>query len=184
MFSTVHTMGAPLWWRELGWRDADAAIPGMLLLMGGALALLLSRITAGLTTEGQPAERLRAALGAMVVLTCFFAGVNYSYRWIFILWPALWLWRLSRSALLPGRQIWAARMACLLVGLSLWRDGLFCLTVNILPPRELAWLDDAQKSFRLWSQPLDWLLMMLLAGWLLEGVRATVREWWGGRYNR
>jgi hypothetical protein len=184
MFSTVHTMGAPLWWREFGWRDADVAVPGMLLVTAAALALSLGRITAGLTTDGQPAERLRAALGAIIVLVCFFAGVNYAYRWIFVLWPALWLWRQAGDASLPGRQRWPASVSCLLIALCLWHDGLFCLTINLLPPRELAWLDGVQKCFRQWTQPLDWLLMMLLAGWLLEGALTTVREWWAERHAR
>ena len=54
--------------------------------------------------------------------------------------------------------------------------------VNLLPPRDPVWLNQVQLTYRLWTQPLHWLLMMLLAGWLLEGARASVREWWAGRH--
>ena len=42
-------------------------------------------------------------------------------------------------------------------------------------------IDALQVSWRLWTQPLHWALMFLLAGWLLEGVLATGREWRAAR---
>ena len=182
--STVHTMGAPLWWRELGWRDSDSAVPGMLLILVMAGVLALGRITVGLSTHGKPPERLRAALGAIMLLTCFVAGVSYAYRWIFIVWPALWLWRRATEVSLPGRQRRVARAGCALVLLCLWLDGIFCLIVNRgLPPMGMARLDHLQSVWLLWTQPLDWLLMVGLAGWLLEAALATVREWWNARHE-
>jgi len=117
-----------------------------------------------------------------VLLTCFAAGVNFAYRWIFILWPALWIWRQAGDGLLPGRQRWAARVGCVLIGLCLWLDGALCVGVNLLPPRDPAWINHVQFVFRLWTQPLHWMLMILFAGWLLEGVRASVGEWWATRH--
>jgi hypothetical protein len=184
--STVHTMGAPLWWRELGWKDADSALPGLLLVIGAAVALALARVTVGLVTQGKPPERLRAALGAIVLLTCFVAGVNYAYRWIFVLWPALWLWRRAADVALPNRQRWAARAGCALILLCLWLDGVLCLVVNkVLPILSGARLnlDHLQSVWRLWTQPMDWLLMLLFAGWLVEAGLATVREWWSLRHE-
>jgi hypothetical protein len=182
--STVHTMGAPLWWRELGWKDADSAVPSFLLIVAAAAVLALGRITVGLVTHGKPPERLRAALGAIVLLTCFASGVNYAYRWIFIIWPALWLWREATDVSLPGRSRRAAQAGCALVLLSLWLDGLLCLTVNrFMPVMSEAGLVHLQIVWRLWTQPVDWLLMMLLAGWLLEGGLTTVREWWSLRHE-
>lgn len=181
--STVHTMGAPLWGRELGWKDADSALPGLLLLIAAAAALALGRFTVGLAGRGEPRERLRAALGALMVLTCFVAGVNYAYRWIFVIWPALWLWRQAADATLPGRERWVARTACALVLLCLWLDGILCFALNeFVPIMTKARLDEVQSTWRLWTQPLHWCLMLLLAGWLLEGVLATVREWWSARH--
>ncbi len=181
--SSVHVMGAPLAWRDLGWKDRESALPGVLLIVAGAVALALGRITVGLVTRGEPRERLRAALGAIVILTCFAAGVNYAYRWIFILWPALWLWRQAVAGVQPLRQLWAARFGCALIGVCLWLDGCLCVAVNLLPPRDPAWIGHVQLVFRQWTQPLHWLLMLLLAGWLLEAGLATVREWWDERHH-
>jgi hypothetical protein len=180
--SGVHVMGAPLWWRDLGWKDAESALPGVIVLAAGAAVLALGRLTAGLASRGEPRERFRAALGAMVVLTCFAVGVNFSYRWIFIIWPALWLWRQAGDASRSSRQRLAARLACGLIGLCVWLDGALCVVVNLLPPRGQPWIDHVQLVFRQWTQPLHWLLMMLLAGWLLEAAAATVREWWDERH--
>jgi len=176
--SGVHVMGAPLWWRDLGWSDQASALPGCLLIAAGAAVLALSRVTAGLAKRGEPQECLRAALGILVLLTCFAAGVNFAYRWIFILWPALWVWRQAGDRSLPGRQRWAARAGCALIGLCLWHDGVLCVVVNLLPPHDPAWINRVQLIFRLWTQPLDWMLMILFAGWLLEGAQASLREWW------
>jgi hypothetical protein len=180
--SGMHVMGAPLWWRDLGWKDTESALPGVLLLVAGAVAFALARVTTGLASRGEPRDRLRAALGTTVLLTCFAVGGNFSYRWIFILWMALWLWRQARDVSLPRREFWAARLGCALVGLCFWLDGALCVVVNLLGPRDQAWIDHVQLVFRQWTQPLHWLLMILLAGWLLEAAVATVREWWAERH--
>ena len=183
--SGVYTMGAPLWWRDLGWKDQESALPSLLLIAIPALALAGSRVTAGLTTRGQPRERLLAALGAIVLLTCFLAGVNYAYRWIFVLWPACWLWRQAAEASLPLRQRWAVRLGCALVLVCLWMDGVFCATVNLfLSHYGQVWIDQLDPVWRNWTQPLHWLLMILLAGWLVEGALATAREWWSLRHEQ
>ncbi len=183
--SGIYTMGAPLWWRDLGWTDKDSALPSMLLILIPALVLALGRTTAGLATRGEPRERLLAALGAIVLLTCFLAGVNYAYRWIFVLWPSLWLWRQSKDDSLPGRQRCAGRLGCGLVLLCLWLDGILCLTVNLFFPQySQDWQGHLAVIWRRWTQPLDWLLMMLLAGWLLEGALASGKEWWGLRREK
>lgn len=181
--SGVHVMGASLLWRDLGWQDTVTALPSVGLILLGAIALVLGRFTTGLAIRGEPRDLLRAALGAIVVLTCFVAGVNYAYRWIFILWPALWLWRQSCMESLPSRQRMAARVACALIGLCLWLDGGLCVVVNLLPPHDADWVNHVQLVYRRWSQPLAWLLMMMLAGWLLEAALATIQEWWSARHE-
>lgn len=179
--SGVYTMGAPLWWRDLGWTDARSALPGLvgIGLLAGVLARL--RLTTGLAGPGRPQERLLAAIGATVVLACFLAGVNYAYRWIFVLWPAAWFWRQARDDSLPGRPRAGAALTCALVAVAVWQDGLLCFFLNALPPLGAARVEHAQLVFRLWTQPLQWLLMGLLAGWLLEGALALVRERTGAR---
>ncbi len=172
----VYTMGAPIWWRDLGWTDAQARIPGVLLLAAAGALLAWSGTTVGLAARGEPRERLLAALGAVLLLACFVTAVNFAYRWIFIVWIALWLWRRGHEQA-AARQRWAARFACWLVFPCLWLDGVFCVVVNRLPPQSQAWVDHLQLVYRAWTQPLHWLLMALFAGWLLEGVLATARAW-------
>lgn len=173
--SGIYTMGAPLWWRDLGWNDPLPVLPGLVglgLLAGGLVWL---RLTTGLAEHGEPRERMLAAIGACVLLACFLAGMNYAYRWIFVLWPAVWVWRLARDGSLPGRQRLVAGLACGLMVLAVWGDGIFCVFINALPPLDRAKIDHAQLIFRLWTQPLQWLLMGLLAGWLLEGVLVILK---------
>jgi len=174
--SGAYTMGAPLWWRDLGWKDAESALPGVLLLVLLASGLTRLRVTTGLADQGSMQERLLAAIGATVIVACFIVGVNYAYRWIFVLWPAFWLWRRAADGSLTGRQRQVAALACALVALAVWGDGVFCAIINALPPHGTPWVDRALLIYRLCMQPLIWLLMALLAGWLLEGALAIVWE--------
>ncbi|HEX2862219.1 MAG TPA: hypothetical protein VHN79_11290, partial [Lacunisphaera sp.] len=175
--SGIHTMGAPLLWRDLGWTDGQSALPGMGLLFLLGCGFAGARITTGLAVAGDVRDRLLAAMGAAVILACFVAGMNYAYRWIFALWPAFWLWRQAGDDSLPRGKRRIAALGCGLMGLAFWQDGIFCVAINALPPRSAAWVDQAQLIYRLWTQPLQWLLMGLLAGWLLEGVAAIAGEW-------
>lgn len=182
--SGVYTMGAPLLLRDLGWQDGDSGVLGVLVIFVGASVLVATRVTTGLATQQAPAERLRAALGAIVLLTCFVVGMNYAYRWVFVVWPAFWLWRQSLDGSLPRLKRRVARLGCTLVALCLWLDGGFCLTVNSLPfsPDESR-LQRWQFLWRLWTQPVYWLLMILFAGWLLEGALQSVKGWWNLRHE-
>ena len=175
--SGVYAMGAPLLWRDLGWSDASSALPGVLLIVAMAGVFAWSGVTFGLGQKGEPRERMRAAIGCIVLLTCFSAGVNYAYRWIFIVWPAIWIWRQTHDQTVSERQRWAARVACGLIVVCLWVDGLFCLKLNRMPPIAEATLIHMQLVLRAWTQPLHWLLMGLFAGWLLEAGWATLCEW-------
>lgn len=180
--SGVYTMGAPMLWRDRGWTDTESLLPGLVVVAGAALVLVGVRATMGLAERGAPQERLLAALGAVVLLTCFLVGMNYSYRWVFLLWPSFWLWRQAADSTLPGRQRWAARLACALAMVCLWGDGCLCASINIFNPyHSPAWQEHVLLLWRLWTQPLHWLLMILLAGWLVEGALATGREWWSLR---
>ncbi len=177
--SGIYTMGAPLWWRDFGWKDGAAALPGLLVIVGAALVLAFTGVTRGLTERGVARERLLAAVGASVLLACFLAGVNYAYRWIFVLWPAFWLGRQAVDTVLPRRERVAAWVACGLVLACLWMDGLLAVVVNLFFAQYApAWQEHLDVVWRKWTQPLHWFLMMLLAGWLCEGALATVREWW------
>ncbi|MES1194897.1 MAG: hypothetical protein ABUL65_03310, partial [Opitutus sp.] len=78
---------------------------------------------------------------------------------------------------------WVARAGCALVLLSVWQDGMLCLVVNrFMPAMSKPQVNELASTWWLWTQPVHWLLMMLLAGWLLEGALAAAREWWGERH--
>ena len=100
---------------------------------------------------------------------------------IFIFWVALWLWRQSVSGAGATREVWTARAACLLLMLSLWLDGLLCFFCNRIMPLQPDQFNAVDAPWRLATQPLQWGLMILLAGWLLEGALANAREWWEAR---
>ncbi len=175
--SGVHTMGAPLLGRELGWSDQTTQWLSLFVLALGAIGLVRGRFTTGLAARGEPRERMLAVMGAILLLACFVAGVNYAYRWIFIFWTALWLWRQSASRAGTGREIRTARVACALAMACLWLDGALCVVFNRILPLPQAQFAGLDAPWRLLTQPLHWGLMMLLAGWLLEGALATAKEW-------
>jgi hypothetical protein len=174
--SGVHTMGAPLIGRDFGWTDPVSQKAGLLVIAAGAVALALGRFTTGLASRGELRERVLAVVGTVPLLACFVSGVNYAYRWIFIFWIALWIWRQATSPGGTARETATARVACVLVVLCVWLDGLLCLVCNRfvrLSPEQFSSLDPA---WRLFTQPLHWILMTLLAGWLLEGALAIAKE--------
>ncbi|MBI2498167.1 MAG: hypothetical protein HYV75_09765 [Opitutae bacterium] len=176
--SGIQTLGAALLWRDLGWSDVAARYAAPVVLALGATLLVRTRCTAGLASRGELKERLPAALGVIVVLACFVAGVSYMYRWIFALGMALWLWRRAGEPAEPMRMRWSFRLGCGLMFFCFWCDGLLCLVVNLfLPPLSPVQTSALLVEWRWWTQPLHWLLMMLLSGWLLEAGLATWSEW-------
>lgn len=182
--SGIYTMGAPMLWRDWGWADNESMLPGLIVTLTAATGFALTRITTGLAIRGEPGERRVAALGGFVLLACFLAGMNYAYRWVFAVWPALWLWRQAADAALPARERWAARLACALVVVCLWGDGCLAAVINtFIPYHSPAWLERVKLGWRIWTQPMHWLLMLLLAGWLLEGAVTSLREWWSSRHE-
>lgn len=179
--SGVHTMGAPLLGRDLGWPDQTSQVLGAVVLAIGALVLVRGRFTTGLAKRGEPRELMLAALGAILLLACFLAGVNYAYRWIFIFWMALWVWRQAAPGAGTNREIRTAQVACALLMFALWSDGALCFFFNRIMPLLPTQFANVDRPWRLLTQPLHWALMMLFAGWLLEAVLAHVREWWDAR---
>ncbi len=179
--SGVHTLGAPLLGRDLGWSDKVSQGLSLAVLVAGATVLARGRFTAGLATRGAPRERMLAVAGAILLLACFVAGVSYAYRWIFIFWMALWVWRQWTGGAGSPREIRTARTASILVMVCLWSDGALCLFFNRIVPLQPSQFAHLDVWWRLLTQPLHWALMVLFAGWLLEGALATVQEWWRAR---
>jgi hypothetical protein len=178
ILSSLHEMGAPLLGREFGWSDPTSQAVWLLAAVLAALVLASGRFTVGLATQGRPGDRLLAALGVIVLLACFAAGVNYAYRWIFSLWMVLWLWRQAAGLAATARTRWTVRLGLGLLFFCFWSDGILCFVVNVLLPSTSMIRPDAlQVTWRLWTQPLHWLLMLLLAGWLLEALAVILQEW-------
>ena len=176
--SGINTLGAALLGRDLGWSDMISLAVCLLVLAAGASGLAWGRFTVGLAGRGELKERLPAVLGIIVLLACFMAGVSYAYRWIFALWMALWLWRRSDEPAETARAHGTFQLGVALLLFCFWCDGALCLVVNLfLPPLPQARVDALQFTWRLWTQPLHWILMLLLSGWLLEAAVTTVREW-------
>lgn len=180
--SWFYTFGAAVLGRDLGWPDSSSPVIGTAILALGAFVLAKGRLTVGLASRGLPGERLLATMGAVVLLGCFMMGVSYAYRWIFVLWMALWLWRRACEPAGEVRQRWVFRLGVGLVIFCLWSDGLMCLVINrLLTPMTEDRLVEVQAVWRWCTQPWHWLLMGLFAGWLLEAAYAIGKEWWLGR---
>jgi hypothetical protein len=171
---TIHVFGAQLIWREVAPDRPAVAASAVVLLVLGAVLAWRRGWTSGLAgaARGPEGERLMFAVGACVLVGCFLAGTSYAYRWIFGLWLWPWLWREA----VAGRTAARLALGCWLV--NLWADGSLGLVLNsfnLSYRPELGW--------RLLVQPLCWILMVLLAGWLLEAVVAQARAWREQRHS-
>ncbi len=174
--ATVHVWGARIWPQDLGL--GTTATLGFL-----AIALMAGSMLAGwlgfrsMPVPQRPESETAFMLGVVVLGACFAAGANYGYRWIFAVWLGPWLLERLRDTGLPAPERRAAWLAWWLVPLVLWLDGLLCLLVNTgglrVPGLSYAGL---QLGWRLLTQPLHWLLFVLLGGALL-GILRTPDRW-------
>jgi hypothetical protein len=168
---SVYLFGSPIVWRDLA-LSRGVTLALSTVLMGLAAWWLVRRgLTRGLgdDTSGARDERWSFAIGALLLTGCFLAGTSFAYRWVFAVWLWPWLWRQAGGTTSPA----VAKIALGLLLLSLWQDGLYCLGINLwlhrLPPNlELGW--------RYFTQPANWLLIALLAGWLLEAGLRVLRD--------
>jgi hypothetical protein len=124
------------------------------------------------------AEWLYFALGASLLTACFFSAANFAYRWIFSIWMAPLLWRLSNdAAAAPGVRRVAAATAALLF-LMLWGGPLAALVLNVLHVRGARMETIAAFSdgyFRV-EQPFAWAFFTCLIGFLTHFVRSTLQR--------
>ena len=108
-------------------------------------------------------------IGGLLLLGCFLAGTSFAYRWIFALWLAPWLW----SQATRGANRGIAKLALVALAVSLWQDGLFCTTVHLWLPTIGPTVETAWRRL---TQPINWILMSLIAGWLFEAALSMIRE--------
>lgn len=165
---SVYLFGSPVIWRELGLSRGVTGALSLSLVGLAATWLVRRRLTVGLGDESEAVDgRTWAfAVGALLLGGCFLAGTSFAYRWVFSLWLLPWLWHAAAGNSRPV----VAKITLSLLLLSLWQDGLYCLVLNLWLQRDLPLLDTIWLYF---SHTVNWILIALLAGWLLEaGVRA------------
>ncbi len=161
----VHHLGAEILLRDLDCDGKWARILGAAVVLGGGAWLWKSgrtRVTEPVTGHG--GELIAFAMGASILLSCFLARANHGYRWVYVVLLLPWLWRSQPTESRTGRTMQVARMLVLVVP---WLDGIYCVVLNTLfgplpPDVVVRWT----HYWRLVTQPLHWVLMMLLAGWL------------------
>jgi hypothetical protein len=171
----VHHLGAEILLRDLDCNGRWARILGAAIVLGAGAWLWRS----GRTRVAEPAtdrggELIAFAMGAAILLSCFLARANHGYRWIYVVLLLPWLWR-GRPTEPRAQRIW--RLTRILAMTVPWLDGIYCIVLNTLfgplpPDVVMRWT----HYWRLVTQPLQWILMMLLAGWLWD---IFARAWSG-----
>ncbi len=167
----VYTFGAPIIFRDLGWTPPVAMGAGLGLLVVAATVCWWRGWFIRLDNPADDrVERLAFACGAALLVGCFLAGISHAYRLIFALMLAPLLWQAS-----AGRK---ARWPAVLLLAAMWQDGLYCLAANLfIGPMRLNELLRLQWFWRLVSQPLVWISLVLLASTLGELVRTAWSDW-------
>jgi hypothetical protein len=166
----LMTFGAGNLLEAMGLRGGQTAAVSVI----AALAIALGFFRARLFTDWKisPEDRacwLQFVLGAILLTSCFFTGVNFAYRWIFALWMGPFLWRAAHDRSVPRVR----RLACVTAGLlllALWTDAVaaFALTQSAAPgSTRVRW---AEVVF-IAEQPFTWLLFACLIAFLTEFTR-------------
>lgn len=171
----IYTMGGRIWLMDLGLTERPAVIASIVLLGAAAVVVAWRGWTTGLARpEGDPETRVAMTMAGALLVCCFLGTVNFGYRWIFALWLAPWLWQHRRGCV-------AARVTVWLLPVVLWHDAVLCVTTSLwFPSLKPEQYDRILVTWRLVTEPLVWLLMILLGGWLLDLVLARWREVWAG----
>lgn len=163
---SIYLFGAPIIWRDLNLGGATTLLLSTTAIALAAAWLVRHQLTVGLgdPTRGTEGDRWMFAVGALILTGCFLAGTSFAYRWIFALWLCPWLWSLR----VQGRHPTLAKIALGLLLLNVWLDGLYCLVLNL-------WIQYLPQhlptAWRYATQTLNWILIALLAGWLLDAAR-------------
>ncbi len=166
---SIYTFGAPVILRDLGWEGPRALVAGvgvMALLVGASIFWRGLRI---MPESKSPAAEAAFVLGAAALAGCFLTGISFAYRCIFLLLVAPWLWeqRTLRADAKAGLWLTLAVM---------WLDGLSCLVMNfVVGPVNKSLVPSIQLLWRFATQPIAWILMVLLVRWLLEIALAAWR---------
>ncbi len=165
---SIYLFGAPIIWRDLNLSGATTLLLSTTVIALAATWLVRRQLTVGLgePTGGTEGDRWMFTVGALILTGCFLAGTSFAYRWIFALWLGPWLWSLR----IHGRHPTLAKITLGLLLLNVWLDGLYCLVLNLWIQYLPTFLPTV---WRYATQPLNWILIALLAGWLLDAALAV-----------
>lgn len=166
----IYTMGGRIWLMDLGLAGRPAVIASIILLGAAAAVVARRGWTTGLGHPGDdPEAHIAMTMAGALLVFCFLGAINFGYRWIFALWLAPWLWQHRHVCA-------AARVAVWLLPVVMWHDAALCLATSLwFPSLKPEQYDRILVTWRLVTEPLVWLLMILLAGWLLDLVFARWR---------
>jgi hypothetical protein len=175
--SAFFSFGAPA---LLSWLHVAPAAKWIAL--GGVVALgLASSRTLIAAPVRATREELYFALGAVLVGACFWATMNWAYRWVFSLWLVPLLCAVPAESRLVPR--WQCRLLCWLLPVVLWWDGVCSLFWNLGPHHLFGvTLDRYSEVCWLAIQPAQWLVCCLLT---ITCVRFAIAEsaWLFGRFR-
>jgi hypothetical protein len=169
----LMTFGGSLAFVDLGCSSAGARAAGA---VGGVVFFAawwkLDPFAGWRVATADRAAWLGFVLGATLLTGCFFAGVSFSYRWVFSIWMAPWLWGLPRDVSAPRS---ARRLAALTGGLllwALWADGIASGVIGKIigeanPERAMRIAD----TFSAAEQPLHWAFFLCLLAFLAHFTR-------------
>lgn len=165
----LHKIGAPILLTDLGLTASAWKGVAVVVILGAGLALACTGWLAGRPVESEgAAERVAHAwfaAAAAVLVGCFLVSNGHAYRLIMLLLIPAWLF--AAPAATAARARWGRTLIWILLFVMLWGDGLFCLVINIcLQPATVSEGLEWAKVWRLFTQPLHWLFMILLGGWL------------------
>jgi hypothetical protein len=115
---------------------------------------------------------------------CYFAAINYSYRFVFAIFMAPFLWSAwALASEWPSTFRRAGRTAAALVLTALWIDGLACLLINLSGRLNANELDRWTDRLVLLEQPLTAALIFCLLGFLVAFTRDSSRAMLNPRPN-
>ncbi len=170
----VMTFGSTTGFDALGWRGPGAQAAA--LAMGAVLGIMVARrrwFDGWEPTPAQRSEWLHFVLGATLLTGCFFAGKNFSYRWVFALWLAPLLWSLSTAADTPVHLRRLARVTGGLLLFVLWHEPLWVFLLQSLPEATMA----RARHWISWSsQPFTWAFFTCLLAFLLHFFQGAARS--------
>ncbi len=167
------SFGAVSLWHELQWQSPLAIL--VLVALSGGLIVWAWRtplLTDWHPSPAQQAEWLRFVLGAVVLTGCFLASANFSYRWVFAIWLAPFLWSLGGDLAAPAAARALARLTGWLLLGVLWLDTIYSWIIiaarNHFSPEIL-------RGWVKWSyvaeQPITWAFFGCLLVFLARFTR-------------